>query len=261
MRQDCLVMAKAAGRHGFHFGATLSLIELMAVLYEKVVKFDYDNPEWQDRDRVIISKGHGVPAYYSLLHQKGVISDDEIKTFKTDNTELYGHPSCNRRLGIEFSSGSLGQGLSLGVGVALALRKSENNDSRVFVILGDGECNEGSVWEAAMSATKYNLNNITVIVDCNGLQYDGETEKIMPWKSMSNTWKSFGWEVTEIDGHNIDECFCAMKKKTINPHVILAHTIKGKGISFMENNYVWHHGILTKDQESQGWEEVSACEC
>ncbi len=256
MRADCLTMAKAAGKQGFHFGAVLSLIEIMAVLYGKVVKMDFNNPTWEERDRVILSKGHGVPAYYAVLHQMGIISDEDLDTFKTDNTIFYGHPSMNQNLGIEVATGSLGQGLSLGVGIALALVSKKNASSRVFVILGDGECNEGSVWEAAMSAVKYHLKNITVIIDCNGLQYDGETSSVMPLDALETKWSSFGWSVSRINGHNEEACYEALKKASDRPQVVIANTIKGKGISFMENNYIWHHGIMTKAQEEQAWKEV-----
>lgn len=256
MRADCLTMAKAAGKQGFHFGAALSLIEIIAVLYTKVVKIDFNNPMWEERDRVILSKGHGVPAYYATLHQLKIISDETLDTFKTDNTTLYGHPSINQELGIEVATGSLGQGLSLGVGMALALVSKKNASSRVFVILGDGECNEGSVWEAAMSAAKYQLKNITVIIDCNGLQYDGETSKVMPLDELETKWSSFGWSVNKIDGHDVEACYEALKDGLDKPQVIIANTIKGKGISFMENNYTWHHGIMTGVQEEQAWKEV-----
>ncbi len=257
MRQDCLVMAEAAGSSGMHFGGTLSMIEIIAVLYLQVMKITPDYLNDEKRDRAIISKGHGIPAVYAVLHQAGIITDDELKTFKQNETELYGHPSKNKRLCIEFSSGSLGQGLSLGVGTAIALLRKNNNNSRVFVILGDGECDEGSVWEAAMSAAKFNLNNLVAVIDKNKIQYDGDTEEIMPLLSLSDKWKSFGWNTLSIDGHNIIECEQALSTRYSKPTVIIANTVKGKGISFMENNPEWHHRQMTKTQAAQAWQELN----
>lgn len=256
MRRDCLVMADAAGHSGLHFGGTLSMIEIVGTLYFDVIKIG--NPLFQsdERDRVIISKGHGVPAFYAALHQMGVISDDELKTFKSDKTELYGHPTLNTRLGIEFSSGSLGQGLSLGVGVALALKLKGNDTSRVYVILGDGECDEGAVWEAAMSAAKYNLDNLIAIIDQNQIQYDGNTEDVMPLGSLQGKWDSFGWQCETINGHDVMQCKKAFSEQGSKPKVIIAQTVKGKGISFMEGEASWHHAVMTRSQRERAWEEI-----
>lgn len=255
MRENCLTMARAAGDQGFHFGATMSIIEIVAVLYFKIMNLGQDM--YEQRDRFILSKGHGVPAVYSALCCKGIIEEKELLTFKGNETQLYGHPCKNKRLGIEFSSGSLGQGLSFGVGMAMALRRKNNSSSRVFVLLGDGECNEGSVWEAAMAASKYGLGNVTIIVDRNHLQYDGDTEKVMPLFLFSNKWRSFGCEVEEIDGHNLTECYNALMKRTSMPRVVIADTIKGKGISFMENVPGWHFGRMTAEQDKSAWIEVT----
>lgn len=261
MRKDCLLMAEAAGSEGFHFGASLSMIEIAAVLYCHTMNFDINNLCAQDRDRFILSKGHGVPAVYAALHNLGAVSTDELMTFKNNETRLYGHPCMNPELGIEISTGSLGQGLSYGVGKALALLRKGNHKSHVYVVLGDGECDEGSVWEAAMSAAKYKLSNLMAIIDCNGLSYDGATKTIMPLLNLADKWKSFGWRVIEIDGHNLNECataFAAFDENT--PTVVIANTVKGKGISFMENDAIWHHGRLTKAQLELAREEVFADE-
>lgn len=255
MRQNCLTMAKAAGSQGFHFGASMSIIELVAALYFKVMNLGEES--YEARDRFILSKGHGVPAVYAALCCKGIIDEKELLTFKGDDTQLYGHPYKNKRLGIEFSSGSLGQGLSYGVGIGMALKRKNNSESRVFVLLGDGECNEGSVWEAALTAAKYGLDNMVAIVDRNHLQYDGDTEEIMPMESFADKWRSFGWETEEIDGNNISQCYEALIKRTSVPRVIIADTIKGKGISFMENVPGWHFGRMTAEQEKQAWTEVT----
>lgn len=255
MRRDCLLMANYSGKQGFHFGGTLSLIEIVATLYLKVGNIFIEDKAL--RHRIILSKGHGMPAVYAALRQTGKLSSEDLKTFKGDETNLYAHPSMNGDLGIEFSSGSLGQGLSLGVGCSLALSNKRNVSSRVYVILGDGECNEGSVWEAAMAASKYNLNQLCVIIDKNGLQYDGETESVLPMASLADKWKSFGWDVIEINGHNVEECYQAFITKTEKPLAIIAHTVKGKGISFMENRSEWHFGQLSKELYHQAWEELN----
>ncbi len=256
MRIDCLKMAEAAGNSGMHFGGSLSMIEIAYALYIKKMKINEAYFADEKRDRVIISKGHGVPAVYAALHQADIISDSDISTFKTDETILYGHPSMNPEIGMEFSTGSLGQGLSQGVGVAIGLLHKGNSSSKVYVILGDGECDEGSVWEAAMSASKYKLKNIVAIVDQNHIQYDGDTEEIMPLDSLRKKWEGFGWNVVEIDGHDIESCFKAFSEDYNMPTVILADTVKGKGISFMENDFSWHHKQLSKKQLKQAYEEL-----
>lgn len=255
MRIDCLKMAKAAGSQGFHFGATFSIIEVVAVLYLKIMNFDKKLLKDESRDRFILSKGHGVPAIYAALKQLDILTEEELLTFKGNDTELHGHPCKNEEMAIEFSSGSLGQGLSFAVGISLAL-KQRKNKAKCYVILGDGECNEGSVWEAVLSASKYALDNLVVVVDCNQLQYDGTTNDVMPMDSMVDKWKSFGWEVLEIDGHNIKQCYDALHREVNKPYVIIAKTIKGKGISFMENVPKWHYGIMTRAEEEQAWNEV-----
>ena len=260
MRKDCLVMAKAAGSEGFHFGASLSIIEIVAVLYLRVMRIGKDLFQSQWRDRFILSKGHGVPAIYAALERMGVLSREDLLTFKGEGSALSGHPCKNESLGIEFSSGSLGQGLSYGVGVALALKRKGNRDARVFVLLGDGECDEGSVWEAAMAAAKYRLDHLTVIVDRNRLQYDGETEQVMPIESLEEKWKAFGWDACNVDGHDLEQLEMACRKESDRPRAIIANTVKGKGISFMEHDAQWHHGMMTTTQEAQAWKEVAGDE-
>lgn len=255
MRADCLKMSQVSGKQGMHFGGTFSMIEIAAALYLGIGNVFPE--EYEQRNRIIISKGHGMPAVYAALKQLGKINDDELLTFKGTETELFAHPSINPRLGIEFSTGSLGQGLSLGVGCALAMRRKNIDKSRVYVILGDGECNEGSIWEAALSANKYGLNHLCAIIDCNKLQYDGNTEDVLSMSPLKEKWESFGWNVLEIDGHNVDECQKAFQKQTDKPLAVIANTIKGKGISFMENRAEWHFGQLTAKQYEQAWKEVA----
>ncbi len=256
MRLDCLRMSRASGKEGMHFGGSLSMIEIAAVLYLSVGNVFPDEIDYEKRDRIIISKGHGIPAVYAALRQLGRITEEELDSFKSSRTELYAHPAVNKRLGVEFSSGSLGQGLSLGVGCALALRHKHLNQSRVYVVLGDGECNEGSVWEAALSARKYRLNRLCAIIDRNALQYDGKTSHVLPMEPLREKWESFGWDVLEIDGHSVRACQEAFLTKTDKPLVVIASTVKGKGISFMENQPEWHFGQMTAKQFEQAWGEI-----
>lgn len=230
-----------------HLGGGLSMVEIMAVLYGHVLRFDPSNPRWEDRDRFILSKGHGVLGYFSALLAAGIISEETYKTFQTNESDLIAHPVMNLDIGIESSNGSLGQGLSMGVGIALAGKKKQR-DFRVFVYMGDGECNEGSVWEAVMSAAQLKLDNLTAVVDYNKLQSDGDARYIMDLADLAGKFRSFGWDVKEVDGHHIEEILQAFEapREVNKPRILVAHTIKGKGISFMENNNEWHHNRLTK---------------
>lgn len=242
---------------GVHIGGTLSLIEIMGILYlnkMNISKNDFDNDK---RDRCIMSKGHGALAQYLAMYEAGLITHNELFSYKQNDTFLYAHPSMNRKRGIDFSSGSLGQGLSLAVGVSLALQRKNNNDSMIYVILGDGECDEGSVWEAASSASHYGLKNIVVIVDSNKLQYDGPTKDVIMMDNMDDRWKSFGWDVDVIDGHSIEEIETALNKYHNKPLAIIANTVKGKGISFMESNVIWHNNRLTDLQYEQAMKELN----
>lgn len=257
MRRDVLRMAKAAGSSGLHFGGTLSMIEIAAALYLEVMNISRDTLSDDRRDRFILSKGHGIPAVYAALRQLGILDEADIDSFKSDATRLYGHPCMNQDIGIEYSTGSLGQGLSLAVGTALGLRRKQNDTSRVFVVLGDGECDEGSVWEAAMSATQFGLNRVVAIIDRNKLQYDGDTEAVMKLESFEAKWKSFGWDTVCIDGHDVAACCAAFSRVSDNPMAVIANTVKGKGISFMENDPSWHHKKLSVAQEQQAMEELS----
>ena len=205
MRIDLLKMGLAAKSAGAHLGGSLSLVEVMAALYGGVMRFDPANPQAENRDRLIFSKGHGVMAQYVALKQVGVLTEEELLTYKTTGSVVSAHPSIHQaRLGIDFASGSLGQGLSQGVGVALALRRKQNELVRVFVILGDGECDEGSVWEAAAAAAHYRLNNLIAIIDQNQLQYDGPTAQVLDLSDMTAKWRAFGWEVISVDGHDVE---------------------------------------------------------
>ncbi len=255
MRIDALKMTKHTGNTGAHIGGALSMIEIMAVLYNKVMNYKVNDARWEGRDRFILSKGHGVIAQYVAMKSVGILTDEELMTFKDNDGRLSAHPSMNMDLGIEFSSGSLGQGLSLGVGTALSLKRKENADSHVFVLVGDGECNEGQIWEAAMTASHFKLDNLTVIVDRNKLQYDGNTMEVLNLGSLHEKWNAFGFETITVNGHSIEELISAFMKKTEKPKAIIAETIKGKGVSFMEGNPLWHNGRLTDIQFKQAMEE------
>jgi transketolase len=230
-----------------HLGGGLSMVEIMAVLYGRVLRYEPTNPRWEDRDRFILSKGHGVLGYFSALLASGVIDEEIYKTFQTNESDLIAHPVMNLDLGIESSNGSLGQGLSMGIGIALAAKKKQR-DFNVYVYMGDGECNEGSVWEAVMSAAQLGLDNLTAIVDYNKLQSDGDARQIIDFADLAGKFKCFGWDVQEINGHEIAQILDAFEtpREPGRPRILVAHTIKGKGVSFMENNNEWHHNRLTK---------------
>ena len=242
-----------------HFGGSLSAADILAVLYGGVLKYDTANPTKEERDRFILSKGHSCLVFYCALNIAGFISDAELATnYQKDGGYLLAHPHKNIEKGIECSTGSLGQGLSFGIGQAIALKRSES-PARVYVLLGDGECNEGSCWEAFMSAAQFKLDNIVAIVDCNGFQSDGSTKEIMD-VDLAGGVKAMGWHVIEVDGNDTDALEAAFAEaKTVKgkPTAIIARTVKGKGVSFMENTHVWHHGKMNKKQVQQALNEVN----
>ena len=257
IRKKILTMAMEAGSSSAHIGGALSIADILSTLFFNVMSLDKNDPLKNNRDRFILSKGHACLAYYASLSELGYISDEELKTFEKNETNLPGHPVINKKLGIEFSTGSLGMGLSLGIGVALsAIKKRIHYD--VYVVLGDGECNEGSVWEAAMAAPNLKVNNLTVIVDRNNFQQTGTNVEIMDLKNLSDKWKSFGWYSTEINGHDIDSLIKTFfrLKKINQPKIIIANTIKGKGFSKFENDNKWHHSILTKSYYEEAIKEI-----
>jgi len=256
MRRDILRMALAAKREGGHLGGSLSAVEILAALYGGGMHFDPKCPADETRDRFIFSKGHGVMAQYAAFRQIGLLTDEQMFTYKQAGSVVTAHPSLNPSLGMEFASGSLGQGLSQGVGVALALKRKKNLVSRVFVLLGDGECDEGSVWEAAMSSASYKLDNLVAIVDKNGLQYDGDTEKVLALDNLAAKWSAFGWNVLDVDGHDVIKLIEAFSRRCDKPLAVIAHTVKGKGISFMENVPAWHHSVLTQRQFDEAMAEL-----
>jgi len=257
LRKHILEMAVSAGADSAHFGGALSITEIVSTLFAYQMKIDKKNPKWEERDRFILSKGHACLAYYAALCEVGYISSNELKTFEKNETNLLGHPVINRNLGIDFSNGSLGMGLSLGIGVAISAKKKKKN-FKVYVIVGDGECNEGSVWEGAMAAPNFKLDNLYVIIDKNNFQQTGSNKEIMNVENLKDKWSSFGWHTTELDGHNIpDLCSFFKESNKINkPKAIIANTIKGKGFSFSENNNDWHHSILSKSIYEKALKEL-----
>lgn len=255
LRKNILKMAYEAGSSSSHLGGALSIVEIMSVLFCHQMKLDFKNPTWDERDRFILSKGHACLAYYAALCEIGYIKKDELQTFEKDDSNLLGHPVMNKNLGIDFSTGSLGMGLSIGLGLSLAAKKKRKNFN-VYVIIGDGENNEGSIWESAISAPNLNLDNLFVIIDKNNFQQTGAVKEIMNTDSLGNKWKSFGWDVSEIDGHNISDLENFFNKKSSKPKLLVANTIKGKGISFSENNNDWHHAVLTKNFYEKALREI-----
>jgi len=251
MRRDCIEMGYAAGSEGAHFGPALSSVDIVASLFFGVMNHDPQNPQMPERDRFVLSKGHACLSYYSALVESGYVPRDMICTFKGNNSILCGHPRRNVEYGIEVSSGSLGNGFSLACGIAKAAKVKKEN-WKVYCVIGDGECNEGIIWEAAMNAAKNKLDNIIAIVDLNGFQLSGKTDEVMDLDLVS-IWTAFGWDVKYIDdGNDVEKVLAALEavKDSDNgrPHVIIASTIKGKGISYMENNLAFHAAPLKKDQ-------------
>jgi transketolase len=237
-KQALVTLAKADSGHP---GGSLSAAEIMAVLYFAVMRHDPKNPLWPDRDRFVMSKGHCTPILYSTLAECGYFPTEELETFRGINSRLQGHAHVMAP-GVDASTGSLGQGLSFGVGAALS-GKLDKKDYQTYVLLGDGECDEGQIWEAAMSAAHYHLDNLTAIVDRNRIQNDRFTSEAMELEPLADKWRAFGWNTIEVDGHNTEQlvnAFAEVKQENRHPSVVIAHTTKGKGVSFMENNPEFH---------------------
>ncbi len=235
-----------------HPGGSLSAADIITVLYFREMNIDPQNPKNKMRDKFVLSKGHAAPILYAALAERGFFPKEELKTLRKIGAKLQGHPDMNKVPGVEMSTGSLGQGFSASVGMALA-NSMDESDGRIYTLLGDGELQEGIVWEAAMAAAHYKLDNLTAIVDWNGLQIDGKNEDVMTVAPIDEKFKSFGWNVIYIDGHNLDEiveAFVKAKGTTVKPTVIIAKTVKGKGVSFMEDNPNWH-GKAPSEEEAK----------
>ncbi len=241
-----------------HPGGSLSAADLVAALFFHYMNHDPATPHWEDRDRFVLSKGHGVPVVYAAMAKCGYFPEEEIYSLRKINSRLQGHPDHVRLPFMETSSGSLGQGLSIAQGMALAA-KIDKKDTRVYCLMGDGELQEGQIWEAAMSAPKYKLDNLITIVDANGGQIDGYTKDVMDLSPLPRKWEAFNWDVQEIDGHDFHEILNALdhaQHRRGKPHLITARTIKGKGVSFMENNIEWHGVAPTPRQRDSAIEEL-----
>jgi len=247
IRKDILKMLTTAGSG--HTGGSLSVVDILVALYYYKLKHDPKNPLWKERDRLLLSKGHACPALYAVLADRGYFAKDKLWTLRKMGSQLQGHPQIGLA-GVEVSSGSLGQGLSIANGIALASRLDKIS-SRVYCIMGDGETNEGQVWEAVMTASHYKLDSVCAIIDFNGLQIDGFCCEVMDMGPYLHKWKDFGWNAIETDGHDIGKLIDSLDeadKAKGKPTVIVAHTVKGKGVSFVENKVEWH-GIAPKKDE------------
>jgi transketolase len=258
IRGDIIRMLAEAGSG--HPGGSLSSVEIVTALYFNVLRIKPEEPGWPDRDRFILSKGHAAPLLYAALAERGFIPREELLTLRKLGARLQGHPARGMVPGVEASTGSLGQGLSMGLGIALAGRLDQR-DYRVYVLLGDGECQEGQVWEAAMAAAHYRTGNLTAILDYNGLQIDGPIKEVMSPLPFPDKWRSFGWAVREVDGHDFQDLLAAFDWAAgikDRPSMIIANTVKGKGVSYMENEVGWHGKAPDKEQAAQALEEIGA---
>ena len=258
MRVEIIRMIEAAGSG--HPGGSLSVVDILAVLYAKFLRHDPKRPDWPDRDRLILSKGHGCPALYAVLAAQGYFPSEELMTLRRYPTRLQGHPERRCVPGVEIAAGSLGQGLSMANGVALADRL-DGRRRRIFCLMGDGEIQEGQVWEAAMTAHHHKLDAVCAIIDANQLQQNGPVKEIQDIEPLPEKWRAFGWRAIEIDGHDIAQVVKAYDDAgtvTGQPQVIVARTIKGKGVSFMELNHAWHGVAPKPDELARALKELQA---
>lgn len=256
IRRDIITMIAESGSG--HPGGSLSATDILTALYFHEMRVDGGNPQWEDRDRFTLSKGHAAPALYAILARKGFFPKEELLKLRKIDSMLQGHPDMKGTPGVDMSTGSLGQGFSASCGMAIAA-KIDKKDYRVYTLLGDGELQEGIVWEAAMLAAHYKLDNLTAIVDHNGLQIDGTNEEILTVDPITDKFKAFGWNVIETDGHCIGDIILSIdkaKQTKGTPTVIVAKTIKGKGVSFMENEVDWHGKAPKEDQKLQALKEL-----
>ena len=253
------IVNMAASAAGAHIGGALSCCDMMLVLFRQIMQIRPEEPDWPDRDYFILSKGHAAPALYATLARCGFIDDNELESFAQSGSRLAGHPKPNLP-GVEFGTGSLGHGLALGAGVCMYL-KAKRKHNRVYVILGDGELQEGSNWEAAQVAGRYNLSNLTVLIDCNHLQINGPTDDWMPKRALENRWESYGWKANRIDGHSHSQIATSVRAAVADnsaPVALIADTIKGKGVAFMENNKKSHHVALSDKLYKRAMVSVSS---
>jgi transketolase len=244
-----------------HPGGSLSAADIVTALYFRLMRIDPDRPDWPERDRFILSKGHACPVWYAALAERGYFDKSHLGTLRRLGSILQGHPDMHKTPGIDMTAGSLGHGLSAGLGMALS-GKLRGKDYHVWVVVGDGETQEGSIWEAAMAAPKWKLDNLTAVVDRNNLQNDYEVDRVMPIEPLADKWRAFGWEVLEIDGHDMAAVVEALESARAvkgKPAVVIARTVKGKGVSYMENVCEWHGKAPSKEQADQALEEIRRC--
>jgi transketolase len=259
----CHIVRMVGEAKSGHPGGSLSAADILTVLYFKEMKVNPQDPRWAERDRFILCKGHAAPVLYGTLAEKGFFPEEEILTLRKINSRLQGHPDMKKLPGVDMSTGSLGQGLSVANGMALSF-KLDGKANRVYAVLGDGEIQEGQVWEAAMAAAHYKLDNVIAFLDYNGLQIDGPITDVMSPEPVADKWRAFGWNVQVIDGHNIEEIVNAIdaaKKVQGKPSIIIAKTIKGKGVSFMENQAGWHGNAPSQEQVAQALEDLAKVGC
>jgi transketolase len=258
IRKDIIEIAyKAQGPT--HPGGALSSADIMAALYFRIMKIDSANPRWEKRDRLVLSKGHAYPVLYAALAERGYFDKSLLPSVRRINSKLQGHPDMNKTPGVDMTSGSLGNGLSTGLGIALAL-KIKKIHSNVFVLVGDGESQEGEIWEAAMAAPRLGADNLIAIVDYNHFQSGGSTDQILSLEPLQSKWEAFGWKIFEMDGHHMEDIVSKLEMAVRfkgRPTVLIAHTTKGKGVSFMENDVSWHGRIPTKEQYEQALAELN----
>ncbi len=256
IRQDIIKMLLPA-KSG-HPGGSLSAADIMATLYFREMRINPAQPNWPERDRFVLCKGHAAPVLYAALAEKGYFPKEELLGLRQTGHMLQGHPDMRKTPGVDMSTGSLGQGLSAANGMAMA-GKLDDKDFRVYALLGDGEMAEGQVWEAAMAAAHYKLDNLVAILDFNGLQIDGPTDNVMSSAPLLDKWRAFGWHVLEVDGHDIEklvEAFEEAKNVQGKPTMLIAHTVKGQGVSFMENVAGWHGSVPNAEQSEQALKEL-----
>lgn len=255
LREDVISMIHKAGAG--HPGGSLSAVELVTALYFHVLNIDPKNPDWKDRDRFVLSKGHACPILYAALARRGFFDPEILGTLRRYGSILQGHPDMNKVPGLDMSAGSLGNGLSTGVGMAMSARLHKQ-DYMTYVLLGDGEIQEGMVWEAAMAANHHQLKNLIAIVDCNGVQINGWTNDVMTVEPIADKWRAFGWAVVECNGHNMKDLLTALHtaKTMRRPTAILMRTVKGKGVSFMEDDSKWHGAAPTEEELLQAINEI-----
>jgi len=261
IRCDIIEMICTAGAG--HPGGSLSATDVVTALYFRLMRIDPTNPDWPDRDRFILSKGHACPVWYAALAERGYFDKAHLATLRRLNSILQGHPDMHKTPGIDMTVGSLGHGMSAGLGMALSARLRQK-DYHTWVVVGDGESQEGSIWEAAMAAAKWKLDNFTVILDRNHLQNDGCVDDEMPIEPVADKWRAFGWHVDAIDGHNMEQVVAALeaaRERKGLPTLILAETVKGKGVSFMENVADWHGKAPGKEEADQAVDEIRRCYC